>query len=492
MEQSRGVLLLSCYELGHQPAGITRPMGFLGQAGFDVDSIDLSVEPFDEKKVSEAWFVGISVPMHTALRLGVEVAERIRSINPDCYVCFFGLYALLNSPYLLEQVADFVVAGEVEEVLVELVTALHGGLAPHKIEIEGVATQTTTGEPTLRRVAAVPPNRSSLPSLDRYTRLLFQGEELLAGYVETSRGCLHMCTHCPIPPVYDGRFFVSPPEIVLEDIRSQVSAGARHITFGDPDFLNGPGHSLRILRAMHEEFPNTTFDFTAKVEHILKHRPIFPEVAALGCLFVISAVESLSETVLNRLDKGHSRNDVYEALRIVRDAGISLRPSFVPFTPWSSIDDYIDLLEFVDSNKLIDHVDPVQYSIRLLVPPKSLLLSAPDANQWFGPLVRESFTHEWKHNDPRVDELQKQVSAIVEQAAADGEDPFVTFYRIRDVAYATKGDLQTVRPRPVPSPDRLRPPRMTESWFCCAEPTQTQFGSVQVSPVQLRRGNATE
>ncbi|HEU4388984.1 MAG TPA: CUAEP/CCAEP-tail radical SAM protein [Blastocatellia bacterium] len=487
MKQASGVLLVSCYELGHQPAGLTRPLGFLSDAGFHATSIDLAVEAFDELKAADARFVGVSVPMHTALRLGVEIAGRVRQINPDCHICFFGLYALLNSSYLLDHVADSVIAGEVEDVLVHLVTAVQRGTPLHKIEIDGVGTRTRLPEPTLERLSSVAPRRDSLPPLERYARLVVDGEERLAGYVEASRGCLHMCTHCPIPPVYGGRFFVTPAEFVIEDLRGQVEAGARHITFGDADFLNGPGHSLRILRAMHEAFPHLTFDFTAKVEHILKHRPIFPELASLGCLFVISAVESLSDTVLSRLDKGHSRADVYEALAIVREAGIALRPSFVAFTPWTTLDDYIDLLEFVDSQKLIDYVDPVQYSIRLLVPPRSLLLSAPDAGEWVGPLIQESFTYEWRHRDFRVDELQRQVSAIVEQAATDDEDPFITFYRIRDVAYAVKGDVQTVRPRPVPRADRLRPPRMTESWFCCAEPTGIQLGSVK-APVQLRRG----
>src|SRR5205814_1132758 len=149
-------------------------------------------------------------------------------------------------------------------------------------------------------------------------------------------------------------------DVVLEDIRGHVAAGAGHITFGDPDFLNGPGHSLRVTQAMHEEFPDLTFDFTAKVEHFLKYRELIPEMGNLGCVFVVSAVESLSYTVLENLAKGHTRDDVREALEILRCEGIAMRPSFVSFTPWTTIDDYVDVLEFVESEGLIDHVDPVQ------------------------------------------------------------------------------------------------------------------------------------
>src|SRR5439155_60236 len=169
-------------------------------------------------------------------------------------------------------------------------------------------------------------------------KLQHNGERRVAGHVEASRGCLHLCTHCPIPPVYNGRFFIVPADVVLEDIRGQVAAGATHITFGDPDFLNGPKHALKVVRALHAEFPALTFDFTAKVEHILEKRELFPEFGASGCVFMISAVESLSDTVLTILEKNHTRADVEEALGIVRGAGIAFRPTWEPFTPWTTWD----------------------------------------------------------------------------------------------------------------------------------------------------------
>ncbi|HWN99893.1 MAG TPA: CUAEP/CCAEP-tail radical SAM protein [Blastocatellia bacterium] len=465
-KQFKTVLLVSCYELGHQPAGLAMPLAFLNNAGFTAETMDMSVEEFDSAKAKRAGFAGISVPMHTALRLGVQVAREIRKLNPECHVCFYGLYASLNADYLLRGVADSIIGGEFEEQLVERVEAVFG---------ETNTKSSDVSKPILARLSFPVPDRSQLVSLDRYAKLEHKGEQRLAGYVEASRGCLHLCTHCPIPPVYEGRFFVVPEQVVLEDIRRQVASGARHITFGDPDFLNGPGHSLNIARAVHQEFPELTFDYTAKIEHILKHRALMPEFGLLGCVFVVSAVESLSSTVLDRLQKGHSREDVAESFDVLAGAGITLRPSFVSFTPWTTIDDFIDVLEFVDSRNLIDHVDPVQYSIRLLVPPGSLLLSNRDAERWLGPLVQESFTYEWKHPDRRMDELQRRVTALVEHAANIDEDAPTTFDRIRAMAYAVKGEASPERKREPTNPLRARPPRLTEAWFCCAEPTRDQF-----------------
>ena len=253
------ILLISCYELGHQPLGVSMPMGFLERAGFSPAAMDIAVEALDEAKVAKARLVGISVPMHTALRLGVRVAEQIRGINPDCKICFFGLYAALNADYLLDHGADFCIGGECESPLVALVEALDQAAATD--ELDSVITRGVSREPYLKRLEFTRPSRSALPTLCNYAHLEHNGDSRVAGYTEASRGCLHLCTHCPIPPVYGGRFFGVPRDVVLEDIRQQVEAGATHITFGDPDFLNGPTHSLRVVRALHEEFPDVTVRF---------------------------------------------------------------------------------------------------------------------------------------------------------------------------------------------------------------------------------------
>lgn len=456
------LLLVSCYELGHQPLGVAQPLGFLGRAGYAPEALDIAVERLDPEKIRSARFVGVSVPMHTALRLGVRAAERVRQINPGCHICFYGLYALLNADYLLGRFADSIIGGEIEGALTALVQDLEAG---GEGDVDGVARRNRPARPLLKRLPFVLPSRDRLPPLKKYAHIERDGGLGLVGYVEASRGCLHHCLHCPIPPVYGGRFFVVPRGIVLEDVRSLVRAGASHITFGDPDFLNGPGHALAVARALYAEFPEITFDFTAKVEHILAHRAIFPELRALGCIFMVSAVESLSDTVLANLDKGHTRADVYAALGTVRGAGIAFRPTWVPFTPWATLEDYLEMLDFVEAEGLIDHVDPVQYSIRLLVPPGSALLQSPAMQPHLGPLVPDAFYYEWVHPDPRMDDLHRAVSATVEQAARDAEDPGLTFHRVRRLAEGAAG-REPRRTAPALAPDRARPPRLTEPWFC--------------------------
>ena len=477
LREPGALLLLSCYELGHQPLGIAWPRAFLEQAGFAPEVLDLAVEAFDEARVRRARFVGIAVPMHTALRLGVRAAERIRRLNPDCFICFYGLYAQLNADYLLAHVADAVIGGELEGPLVALVEQV---TREGRAAVAGVAGAAQPPAAALSRLVYPVPDRRGLPSLERYVHLVRgDGTVTPAGYVEASRGCLHHCLHCPIPPVYGGRFFAVPRDVVLEDIRRVVADGAGHITFGDPDFLNGPGHALKLVRALHAEFPSVTYDFTAKIEHILKGRELFPEFGATGCVFVVSAVESLSDAVLANLEKGHTAADVPVALDIVRGAGIALRPSFVAFTPWTTLADYESLLDFVQAHDWISEVDPVQYAIRLLVPPGSSLVPHPAMRPHLGPLDAATFSYGWAHPDPRMDRLHAEVRGLVEAAAGDGDDAGVTFDRIRAAVCAVAG---TATPRTSVATARMpgatRSPRLTESWFCCAEPTETQLDRV--------------
>jgi hypothetical protein len=265
--------------------------------------------------------------------------------------------------------------------------------------------------------------------------------------------------------VYNGRFFIVPQDVVLEDIRRLVGAGAGHITFGDPDFLNGPGHALRLVRALHAESPNVTYDFTAKITHLLRHRALLEEFAATGCAFIVTAVESLSDVVLRNLEKGHTRADVIEAFALTRAAGIVLRPSLLPFTPWETLDSYLELLDFADSADLVDQIDPVQLTIRLLIPPGSALLGRPAIQPFLQGLEPAACAYRWTHPDPRMDALQADVTALVTAATKDGEDPAATIARLHSLAARRAGRAYVAGVR-VPAPERPIPARLTEPWFC--------------------------
>jgi radical SAM superfamily enzyme YgiQ (UPF0313 family) len=497
MKTHGDIVLIACYELGHQPLSLALPLAFLRRSGFGPVAVDTSVESLSDATIQAAKLVAIAVPMHTATRLGVQIAERVRRLNPTAAIAFCGLYAHLNAELLVPAKGDFVLSGEYEAELVALAEHLGAESGKQKAEttIHPISSlliplreeqlpsasrfSLSASQPTLAKLDFPTPDRTTLPTLDNYAHFRI-GELLMqAGHVEASRGCLHTCSHCPITPVYEGRFFIVPRDVVLADIRAQVAAGAEHITFGDPDFLNGPRHSLAILREMHREFPHLTFDATIKIEHILQHREIFPELRELGCAFIVSAVESFSDPVLAELEKGHTVTDIGEAFRITRAAGIVLRPSFVAFTPWTTPQDYVEMMRQVEQYGMIEQVDPVQYTIRLLIPPHSAILTDANRNAgWLGELDASAFTYRWAHPNPRMDEFHQAVAALVEEAVAREDSTATIFHAIKALAYRYAEIPLPTNPIEIllSAPDVV--PGLTESWFCCAEPTAMQVKSL--------------
>ncbi|MCQ3804448.1 MAG: CUAEP/CCAEP-tail radical SAM protein [bacterium] len=459
------ILLISTYELGHQPLHVAWPAAALTAAGHSVRALDLAVEDWDDERVSWAEAVGVSVPMHTAMRLGVQSARRIKSSNPQTPILFYGLYAAATRDRVVGEVADRAIAGEYTAELVEWFNGLR--------TLEGRVSRPVTI--STRRSPSLVPARGMLPPLDKYVCLEHEGQTRLAGYVEGSRGCRHRCRHCPLPAVYDGRYRIVDTESILADIQWLADHGAEHITFGDPDFLNGPAHARRLVEAAHRQFPHLTFDLTVKVEHILSHRSIWREMAERNVVFVVSAFETVNDRILRVLDKGHTVADLAPAVRVLREVGIAVRPSWLPFTPWTELSDLDDIFAFIADQDLMGATDPVQMGIRLLVPEGSLVLSIPGAAGRFGAYDPDVLGYRWESSDPAVDELQRKVLSLAESGTR-GE------MSTRQTLHAQWEQARLAVGRASPSASDVdwedRAPGLTESWFCCAEPTELQMAGV--------------
>lgn len=467
------VVLLSTYDLGHQPFGLASPAAWLTEAGAEVTCNDLAVEDLDQGAVGAAGLICVYLPMHTATRLAGAVVPRLKTINPQAHLCFYGLYAPLNEDYLRGLGADTILGGEFEAPMARLYA---------RLAANGAAAPEDWDEPAISHAKQRfrVPARHGLPPLSSYAHLeTADGGRRTAGYTEASRGCKHRCRHCPVVPVYDGRFRIVQADVVMEDIRRQVAAGARHITFGDPDFFNGVGHAMTIVEALAAEMPEITYDATIKVEHLLKHVTHLGTLARTGCLFVTTAVESVNDRVLHLLDKGHTRDDFVRLTGLARDAGLTLSPTFIPFTPWMSLEGYVDLLALISELGLVDNVAPVQLAIRLLVPQGSRLLELAETRRHLGAFDGQALAYPWTHPDLRLDALHETVNRIVETGESEDAGRRAIFARLWETAHEAGG--RTAPPLPEKagrSGAETRVPRLSEPWYCCAEPTAKQLAGV--------------
>jgi len=450
------VVLVSTYDLGRQPFGLASPAAFLRRAGHTVHCFDLTRTKLPEEAVRTAALVAFYLPMHTATRLALPVIGRVHAANPEAHLCVYGLYAPLNAHILREHGVQTVLGPEFEHDLADLAKAI---TTTGSVRLQ--PADVLRPQDPLPRVRFVVPDRSDLPALSRYATLQVGDERRVAGYTEATRGCKHRCRHCPIVPVYDGRFRAVDADVVLADIRAQVASGARHITFGDPDFFNGPTHAMRIVDALAAEFPGLTYDVTIKIEHLKQQSVLLPRLRDTGCAFVTSAVESFDDEVLARLEKGHTFADFVGVVERCATIGLALSPTFVAFTPWSTTMGFARMLHEIDRLGLIAAVSPIQYAIRLLIPQGSRMLELPDVRERIDGFDAQSLTHVWRHADPAVDRLQQELELLVGRRMNASRDEM--FARVWDVAHAAAGVMPPPRQ---PLLARAAVPYLNEPWYC--------------------------
>lgn len=456
------MVLISPYELGRQPVALAQAAAWLRRAGMLVDCLDLSLQKLDAARLASARVVAFYLGMHTATRIAMEALPRARALAPRAAFAAFGLYAPVNDSLLRELGVAAVFGGESEPDLLAWAETVRAGRPVQP------TTRVHTG-----RIEFLVPDRTGLPPLSRYAHLVLpDGSRRTAGFVETTRGCKHLCRHCPVVPVYEGRFRAVPLPVVMADIEQQVAMGAEHISFTDHDFLNGPGHALKVVRAMHARFPQLSFDATIKIEHLIRHAGLLPELKAAGCAFVISAVESVDDRVLEHLAKNHTRADFQRAVALMREIGLPLAPTWVAFHPWSTLEGYLDLLGTLVELRLVEAVPPVQLAIRLLVPAGSRLLDLPGFRERLLPFDARLLGYPWRHADPRVDALQQEVEALAAAGEQAGTPRREIFESIWQAAHRALGrTAPSLAGRDLGEPI----PHLSEPWYCCAEPTAQQL-----------------
>ena len=456
-KKSATILVVSAYEQGQQPGTVATAAAIFDRNGHHVIPLDLSHEGLSDVDLSDVDVLAISCAMHTGTRLGLEFAAKSKARNPNLLVIGYGLYAsLMADREVSEDAVDLWVGGEFEAALGEVSSNLADGISRDISRIDGMGTT-----PKFDRAGHIVPNRIGLKPPEHYAGARRLDGNVPVGTVEATRGCAHTCLHCPIPSVYEGKLRLVSPEIVLEDIENHIGHGARHITFTDPDFFNAVPHSFEILREMRRRHPEITFNATIKVEHLIEYEHRLPEMRDLGCLFITSAFESLNDDILDRLKKGHTSQDLELVLRIGSEVDIPIIPTWLPFTPWTSLEDMQTLLRFVYEHDLVSRTPPIQYAIRLLVPPRSLLEDVLRGENRLLEFDDSKLSFKWEN--PEVDDLQEDIMKIVEDSHDSQSETFIadTFEQIWISVFK---DTEPVPKRQAETDDFV--PGLIEAWFC--------------------------
>jgi hypothetical protein len=147
--------------------------------------------------------------------------------------------------------------------------------------------------------------------------------------------------------------------------------------------------------------------------------------------------------------------------RLMREAGLALAPTFIPFTPWTTWESYRDLLRTLADLDLVENVAPVQLAIRLLIPGGSRLLELAEVRALAGDFDPRALVHPWRHQDPSLDRLARGLQELVKQQDRRAAPRSETFAKIWQMAHAGAS-----LPEGFLLPSRATIPYLTEPWYC--------------------------
>ena len=441
------ILLTSFYDLGKQPKIIAEIVDRYNSAEIDFDFFDFSVE--DQNKDLENYDVlGIYAPMHTATILSIEYIKD--KILPN-KMFTFGLYGSVLEDFnsSIRYIKD------IESDELALFLEINDD---HQFSLKNNI-----------------PNRQIFPDISNYAHLVDGSNNIIAGSVETTYGCKHSCTHCPVPISFNGTFKTYSLEKIISDVENQVNQGAKHISFNDPDFFNGPIHALKILESLNKKFPTITYDSTIKVEHIIKYKKYFKELSSLNMVFVISAFETTNDLVLSILEKNHTSNDLNTSIEISQDFGIDVRPTWMPFSPWTELNDLSNIVNLIEKYKLRETVDPIQLTIKLLIPKHSLIIKKPEINKYLGNYEKNSLSFKWEYENNDVEKLQSSLfDFILHNSELDEHKQYLGMVNIIEKFTDTELLKNSTY-------DFKNVPKLSETWFCCAEPSKIQLDRIKTN-----------
>lgn len=401
-------LVASTFEGGYQPLNAISATTALLDADIEAQLIDIYVEGLALERFSDADLVFICVPLFDSLTAGTQLAKQLKEAKPSQKICFFGQYATINAKSLASKYGDYAIAGEWEKPIVSLAKHLSGEQGQ---DLRGVIDRTRglSSEivvPQLIRDGFRLPRRDLAPPLHKYPQPQLEkllGEKKVVGGVEGSRGCHHKCSYCSVYAAYDGKVLLVSDDLVERDVTNLVAQGMTHLTFTDADFFNAKKHGLKIIRTLHSQFPDLTYDFTTRVDHILENKDAIKEMGQLGLAFITTALEFPKQEVLDQVFKEMNVPMIEEALAFLKEAGVKVNPTFITFNPWVSLEDMAELHDFIARNELENIVDPIQFETRLHLY-KGLPLFNNDTVKELQ-LEEHEFHFDWQHADSRLDKL---------------------------------------------------------------------------------------
>lgn len=305
----------------------------------------------------------VGITTNTSAMTGVNYLVKNHKEQSKIPILLGGPHvSALPTESLLESSADIVVVGEGENAIIDIANSLMknrirtGVIGPYKL---------------IEYLDSIPyPARKLLPKW-RYSRRIISG-----------RGCPHRCIFCGSHTIWGRRIRNRSPNNVVGEIKELASTyGAKNFRFNDDTFTLNRQHAIDICEGIKKEALDITFSCNARVDTLDYN--LVESLKNAKCAKVTLGIESGSQKILDLLKKGTTKKKAIEAIKILRDVGISSHVYIMINAPFETYD------TIQESSDFVNELDPDVLEISMLTPmPGTELwdlyqLQKPKKTEWY-------------------------------------------------------------------------------------------------------------
>lgn len=220
---------------------------------------------------------------------------------------------------------DYVIRGEGEETLQELLNALDKNESVEKIAglvfKRDQETILASSRPVMRRLDELPMPAWDLVDMDAYRKIWMRHHGYFSLNLATTRGCPYKCNWCA-KPIYGNRYNSRSPQKVVDEIEFLIkNYGPEHFWMCDDIFGLKPGW----IQLFNEEVKKRNLIFRYKIQSrvdLLQEESTIASLAESGCETVWVGAESGSQKILDAMDKGTTVEQIYSATKQLKQHGI--------------------------------------------------------------------------------------------------------------------------------------------------------------------------
>lgn len=330
----------------YPPLGLIALAAYLQQGGHDVSLYDANIEggkiedALNLVKIQSPQIIGIGA-MSVNMSKSLQLAEAIKSFSKDIITVIGGIHPTVEPQQALQNPSiDFVIRGEGESTMTELLTALQKKKTQKKkTDFEKILG---LGFKKNNQIIINPP-RELIPDLNPLpipAYNLLNIKKYRAPYASRapymimtrSRGCPFNCTFCGVKKMFGRRYRVQSPERSIKEVDYLVNKlGVKEIGFKDSEFTLAPKNVEDFCDLLIKKNYDLTWNCNGRVNHATY--PMLNKMKQAGCVGITYGVESGDQKILDNMKKQTTPQQVRKAVKISKDIGLKVIGNFMIGNP---------------------------------------------------------------------------------------------------------------------------------------------------------------